>query len=558
MENILLEHILDNPYQPRTTDQAEHIENLARSIAADGLLQVPTARRVLTGAELAFGHSRRKAFEWLRMNWEKNGLPDRYNGYSEMPLLIEDLSDEQMYRYAVTENVQRKDLDPIETAKAMARYRDEFGKSSKEIGDLFGMNDATVRGKMALLTLPESVRNALSSGKISEGATRLLNSLNKVLPEAVDEALNDIIADGDDEDPASPADIVTGALRGNKKVVEMRPYNTPWKSEKKFPNKHLPALTVNVAAKAAGLQLTYHDKGVMENLIGALNSKQDLTAEYMGAEVNGLVSHLINPPSCSACSLSMAVDGNHYCGLRLCWERKGWAWTEAKIQKASKDLGIAVYTEADGQVLALSSGDREHEALFNARDENLRLIKKPNVWRNFDGVPDGIGLGLVGESAQKIIRKNEQKKAREEAARPSYGSEAYKEREKRRELAKESIHRFAWDVCAPLFAPALSMPAALMAVVMEQLLNDDLPATVEAAPAKGKALLARQQQEFGYRLLLGTLRYGEESKFWDAKTPVAAFAKWAQGSMTSWGIKTPKQLIETAADYEPVAAETEA
>ncbi len=63
METLLLEVIHDNPYQPRTTDQAEHIENLARSIAADGLLQVPTARHTLSGGELAFGHSRRKAFE---------------------------------------------------------------------------------------------------------------------------------------------------------------------------------------------------------------------------------------------------------------------------------------------------------------------------------------------------------------------------------------------------------------------------------------------------------------------------------------------------------------
>ena len=73
-ENFLLEVIFDNPYQPHTVDNAEHIENLARSIAADGLLQIPTARSTVVGIQLAFGHSRRKAFEWLRMNFEPRWL----------------------------------------------------------------------------------------------------------------------------------------------------------------------------------------------------------------------------------------------------------------------------------------------------------------------------------------------------------------------------------------------------------------------------------------------------------------------------------------------------
>lgn len=117
---VPLHLILDNPYQPRTTDNAEHIKSLALSIAADGLLQVPTARELNDGSyELAFGHSRRKAFEWLNLNWETEGLPNRYEGYWKMPINVEALSDEDMYRQAVSENVQRKDLDPIELSKSM-------------------------------------------------------------------------------------------------------------------------------------------------------------------------------------------------------------------------------------------------------------------------------------------------------------------------------------------------------------------------------------------------------------------------------------------------------
>ena len=131
---IKLTRIQDNPYQPRTVDDAEHIEKLARSIAADGLLQVPSGRNHQAGGsyQLTFGHSRRKAFEWLAANWKKEKLTDRYSGYSCMPIDVQELTDEQMYRHAVTENVQRKDLAPTEVARSMKRYMDEFQANSKQ------------------------------------------------------------------------------------------------------------------------------------------------------------------------------------------------------------------------------------------------------------------------------------------------------------------------------------------------------------------------------------------------------------------------------------------
>ena len=121
---IPLSKIQPNPYQPRIVDDPEHIEKLARSIAADKLLQVPMARNHghNRSCELAFGHSRRKAFEWLRDNWKAQGLTDRYTGYTVMPLEVVELTDEEMYRYAITENVQRKDLNPIEQLFAKLKH----------------------------------------------------------------------------------------------------------------------------------------------------------------------------------------------------------------------------------------------------------------------------------------------------------------------------------------------------------------------------------------------------------------------------------------------------
>ena len=214
-ELILLECITDNPYQPRLVDNAEHIENLARSIAADGILQKPTARHTAESAQLAFGHSRRKAFEWLRSNFEKEGLPNRYNGYSQMPLNIEELSDEDMYRQAVSENVQRKDLDAIEMAKAMLVYRDQFKKNSDEIGGLFGMSGATVRGLVRLLDLPKEIQDKVASGDIPQSKARSLLTIARMDAKQVTKAVDSLSAG------TSVDDVIVQSMRGSDTAFSM-------------------------------------------------------------------------------------------------------------------------------------------------------------------------------------------------------------------------------------------------------------------------------------------------------------------------------------------------
>ena len=97
-----------------------------------------------------------------------------------MPVEIRALSDEQMFSMAIRENLARKELSPIEEATAMRRWKDDFGKNSKEIGDLFGLSNSAVRNKMRLLDLPEEVRGKLQEGEIAEGTGRALLSLFSV------------------------------------------------------------------------------------------------------------------------------------------------------------------------------------------------------------------------------------------------------------------------------------------------------------------------------------------------------------------------------------------
>lgn len=171
---IKIEQIQPNPFQPRESEDSAHIQKLAVSIAEQGLLQIPLARVLSEETdlnqhfqrfELAFGHSRLAAFKYL----------SAFNPiYNTMPLIVREITDEEMFRLAISENLARKDLTPIEEAKAMLVYRDHFSKTSVEIGKLFGLSDSAVRNKMRLLSLPDGIKNSLRAGEITEGMARAL------------------------------------------------------------------------------------------------------------------------------------------------------------------------------------------------------------------------------------------------------------------------------------------------------------------------------------------------------------------------------------------------
>jgi ParB family chromosome partitioning protein len=174
-----LKDIFPNPYQTRENEDFEHIKSLAASIVTHTMLQIPSARPAsgqMGKLELAFGHSRLAAYRLLT----EAGTP----GYETFPLNVVEMNDEQMFEAAVAENRDRKDLTPIEEAKAMLRYRDEFHKTSEEIGVLFHLSDSAVRNKIRLLELPEGVQKAVGV-TITENAAREIVSVMD-LPEDIE------------------------------------------------------------------------------------------------------------------------------------------------------------------------------------------------------------------------------------------------------------------------------------------------------------------------------------------------------------------------------------
>lgn len=192
---VELRMIDPNPYQKRIAPNREKVVSIAFSIASDKMLQTPTGRWVGKRFQSAIGHTRTESY---RLNAEiqaasvngkkypKDVTPEHIEAviaavaagrdFATMPWVVEELSDEQMYRYATIENNQREDLSPIEKMEEMKGWV-EFGYNSKQIAALYpGMSDATVRGLLSFDKLPQEAKNALHEGKISQDVARKLNS----------------------------------------------------------------------------------------------------------------------------------------------------------------------------------------------------------------------------------------------------------------------------------------------------------------------------------------------------------------------------------------------
>lgn len=144
IQEIKLELIDDNPFNPRKHYPKNKIEELAYSIKQHGLLETPQARQVDGRYQLAFGGMRKRAFQ--------------KEHFETMPLDIQELTDEQMFYYALEENLKRADITPIEVARSIDNFISMFpDKSEEEVGKEFKMTQAAVSNMRRVLRCPEKI-----------------------------------------------------------------------------------------------------------------------------------------------------------------------------------------------------------------------------------------------------------------------------------------------------------------------------------------------------------------------------------------------------------------
>ncbi len=150
-----------NPRQPRTKFDAEALEELASSIRTLGLIQPITVRKVSEGRYQIISGERR--FKACRMA-----------GMSMIPAYVRETDDQGMLEMALVENIQRENLDPIETALGYRRLIDECNLTQEVMADRVGKKRASVTNTLRLLKLPVKVQHDLKVGLLSVGHAKVL------------------------------------------------------------------------------------------------------------------------------------------------------------------------------------------------------------------------------------------------------------------------------------------------------------------------------------------------------------------------------------------------
>lgn len=157
---VPVESIDGNPFQPREEFDRAEIEALADSLRKHGLLQPLVVRRHAERYQLVAGERRLRAAALA--------------GWSSVPVRVIEADDRAMAELALVENLQRKDLTPLEKAAAFRRYLELYGATQDELATRLGLDRSTISNFIRLLELPEPVRQAIQSGKITQGHARAL------------------------------------------------------------------------------------------------------------------------------------------------------------------------------------------------------------------------------------------------------------------------------------------------------------------------------------------------------------------------------------------------
>jgi len=171
---IDIDLLTPNPSQPRVHLDDHRLEDLARSIRANGVIQPIVVRRLPTdpAAPPDAGRSRYEI-----VAGERRWRASQRAGLLKVPAVVRDVPDDKLLEVALVENIQREDLDPIEEAQAYRRLSEDLQMSQEAIAARVGKDRATVANYMRLLRLPAEVRAALSGAALTVGHARALLAL---------------------------------------------------------------------------------------------------------------------------------------------------------------------------------------------------------------------------------------------------------------------------------------------------------------------------------------------------------------------------------------------
>jgi ParB family transcriptional regulator, chromosome partitioning protein len=160
---IAVDLIDANPFQPRTSFDEAELNELSQSVRAKGVIQPVLLRPVGERYQLVAGERR----------WRAAKLA----GLGTIPAVVKELEDKEVLELALTENILRNDLGPLEAARAYKVLQERFGQSQEDIAARLGINRVTVTNSLRLLRLPAKIQQMIEQGELTAGHARALLSV---------------------------------------------------------------------------------------------------------------------------------------------------------------------------------------------------------------------------------------------------------------------------------------------------------------------------------------------------------------------------------------------
>jgi ParB family chromosome partitioning protein len=164
-QEVSVDHLEPNPYQPRSAVDPARLAELVASIRQSGVVQPILVRPRPGGFQIIAGERRWRAA--------------RAAGLATVPVTVRAVPDDQLLELALVENVQRQELSPIEEAQAFQRLHTEFDLTQEEIARRVGRERSTIANTLRLLRLPPALRDLVAAGTLDAGHARALLALER-------------------------------------------------------------------------------------------------------------------------------------------------------------------------------------------------------------------------------------------------------------------------------------------------------------------------------------------------------------------------------------------
>ncbi len=167
---LLLSEIIPNKYQPRKNFDEENLEDLSNSIKERGVIQPIIVRK---------SSSENSKYEIIA--GERRWLAARKAGLHDIPVVVTEADDLKSLEFAIVENVQRHDLNPLEEAQGYKRLIDEFSYDQEKVSKFIGKSRSYITNSLRLLNLPKEVLELVENKKISAGHAKILVGLENAV-----------------------------------------------------------------------------------------------------------------------------------------------------------------------------------------------------------------------------------------------------------------------------------------------------------------------------------------------------------------------------------------